>query len=91
MNIQRIFNALEEDNQNSGLGIICAELEAQGYTVTINGKSVVSEGFFCDECQEFEQKTNTFNFSLFKEDKFEQKFLIEFTDFHDFVIKKAVG
>ncbi len=37
MNVQRIFDMLQEDQNNTALGIICAELEKQGYKVRDEG------------------------------------------------------
>jgi hypothetical protein len=44
MNVQMIFQALNGDQDNSALGIICRELKSQGYTVMIDGVKVTSEG-----------------------------------------------
>ena len=46
MNIQKIFDALHEDEMNSALGIICAELENQGYDVTIEDIKITAEEIF---------------------------------------------
>ncbi len=42
MNIEKIFSALAEDEMNSALGIICSELESQGYKIEIEGIEVTS-------------------------------------------------
>ena len=93
MNVQKIFQALNEDEQNSALGIICRELEKQGYDVSIDGVKVTSEGFFNGEHEEIEKKNGPLNVFLMKASavqkiKFEQEFCIEFTDFHKFIIKQ---
>ena len=88
MNIQRIFEALEEDSQNSALGIICTELEAQGYTVQMNDIPVNSERFFEGDFTDIEKDNNPVNVKIFREAKFEQTFSIEFIDFHEIAIKK---
>ncbi len=46
MNVEKIFNALQNDEMNSALGIICGELEKQGYTVNLEGIDVNAEGFY---------------------------------------------
>ena len=46
MNIQKIFDALEEDNMNSAIGIICAELENQEYDIAIEDIQVTAEEIF---------------------------------------------
>lgn len=88
MNIQKIFQALNEDTENSALGIICQQLEEQGYNVFINGKAVSSEGFFDDEYPEIESLSQV-DITLKKKKSVEQKFSIEFIDFHEIVIKNT--
>ena len=88
MNIQKIFDALEEDNQNSALGIISSVLEKQGYKIVLNGENVSSEGFFEGKHVNLEEDLNPIHFAVFKNDKVEQEFSIEFTDFHRIAIKK---
>lgn len=88
MNIQKIYEALEEDNRNSALGIICNEFESQGYEVFINDKKNKSEELFHENNNELEQQSREFKISLYKDNKCEQKFAIEFIDFHEFIIKK---
>ncbi len=88
MNVQKIFEALEEDSQNSALGIICGELEAQGYAVKIDGASVTSLGFYNGKHSEIEKKLGEFEFSLYVNGILEQKFTVEFTEFHEILIKK---
>ena len=46
MNIEKIFSALKEDEMNSALGIICSELESQGYKIEIEGIEVTSDEVF---------------------------------------------
>ncbi len=46
MNVQKIFDMLREDQDNTSLGIICAELEEQGYKFRIDGKDVNSAEIF---------------------------------------------
>lgn len=89
MNIQKIFEALDEDEMNSGLGIITAELENQGYTVKINDQDVTSDQFFEGELDELEMGSTKFNLTLFKNAAVEQKFSVEFTEFHDVVLRRC--
>ena len=90
MNVQRIFEALEEDNDNSALGIICGELESQGYSIEIDGTPVTSDDFYEGRCPEIENKTGDLEFSMFMDDELEQRFAIEFVDFHEIVIKRVI-
>jgi len=87
MNVQKVFDALNEDQDNSALGIICSELEAQGYKVAIDGEKVNSDGFFNGKYPEIEKKMDPLKISLFLGDALEQEFVIQFTDFHEFIIK----
>jgi len=89
MNIQKIFDALDEDSQNSGLGIICSELERQGYAVSIENTPVTSEGFFENLFPELENKLGIMTFLLHKDNELVQKFEIEFIDYHEVLLRKA--
>ena len=82
MNVQKIFDALDEDVGNSALGVICGELERQGYEIAINGQLVTSDGFFNNELSELERETQPLNVSLFNKATLEQEFSIEFIDYH---------
>jgi len=88
MNIQQIFFALEQDDQNSALGILVGGFEAQGYKVEIDQTAVDSEGFFEGIYPAFENKMGPLDFALFRGDELEQEFSVEFIDFHDFIIKR---
>ncbi len=88
MNIQKIFQALEEDSENSAQGIICQELESQGYRLKMNGIDVDSDGFFEGAYKEIEKDLTPIKITLFKEGKKEQEFRIEFIEFHEIIIKK---
>jgi len=89
MNVEKIFNALKEDTQNSGLGIVCCELENQGYEVGINSTPVTSEGFFEGEYTKLEALTEPYVISISKKGIVEQNFAIEFVDFHTIIIKSS--
>ena len=86
---KKIFEALEEDTQNSGLGIICGELESQGYQVRINGRDVNADAFFNGELQDLENQIGLFNMEIYSDDRELQEFAIEFLDFHEIAIKKG--
>jgi len=93
MNVQKIFQALREDEDNSALGIICRELENQGYTVVIDGVRVTSEGFFDGNFEEIERKVGPLDVTLMtasatQKIKLDQEFCVEFTDYHEFIIKQ---
>ena len=88
MNIQRIFQALEEDSSNSALGIITAELEEQDYAVQMNGILLNSEAIFEGKYSEIERDMKPLRVSLFKQGEMEQEFSIDFIDFHEIIFKK---
>lgn len=87
MNIQSVFDALKEDQDNSAIGIICAEFEKQGYNVIINNKSVSSLSVFDGEHKSLENTLDPLEISLIKDGVIEQKFFIEFVEFHEIIIK----
>ncbi len=91
MDIQKIFQALDEDSQNSALGIMCRELEAQGYSVAINGKQVTADGIFEGKHGDIENKLSVLNITLYRNGVTEQEFALEFEDFHEPVFKRAVS
>jgi len=91
MNIQKIFEALKEDEQNSALGIICGELESQGYTVAIDGVPVTSSGFYNSEFPHIEKKMEMLDIAIFKGGDIEQEFSLEFIDFHEIVLKRKTS
>lgn len=90
MNIQKVFNALEADMNSSALGIICAELESQGYSVSIDGTPVTSDGFFSEDFSEIEAMMGPINLCLLRNRKVEQEFSIEFRDFHEVIFLKNI-
>jgi hypothetical protein len=91
MNIQKIFDALHEDEMNSALGIICAELENQEYDITIEDINVTAEEIFENKIPSLEEVAESLNIKLSKGGNEEQKFAIDFVDFHEVVIKKFTG
>ena len=88
MNIQKIFEELESDLGNSGIGIICAELERQGYEVAIDGTPVTTEALFEGKHRDIEGKIGPLVFSLSIKGKKEQEFEVAFQDFHDISLHK---
>lgn len=87
MNIEKIFSALDEDQINSALGIICAELESQGYNVEIEGIQVTSGEIFENKIPSLEEVVIPLNIKLFKDKEEEQKFSIEFKDYHKIIFQ----
>ncbi len=91
MIIEQIFAALESDQMNSGIGILCAELEEQGYEVEIENIKVTSAEIFENKFPSLEEVAAPLNFTLFKNGMEEQKFLINFIDYHNIIFKKWEG
>ncbi len=68
------------------MGIVCAELEKQGYAVAVEAKPVTSSGFFAGEYEELDEAIGPVNVAVSKKGKVEQEFAIEFIDFNDPVL-----
>ncbi len=90
MNVQKIFDRLHEDKKNSELGIICGELEEQGYEVHIDDREVTSAGIFDGDHEDLEDKMGPLNVSLYKGGSLEQEFTLEFVDNHEVVIERKI-
>lgn len=88
MNIEKIYTALSKDEMNSALGIICAELESQGYEVEIEDIKVTADEIFKNKVPSLEEVAEPLNFKLYKSGNIEQKFSISFTDFHKVVFQE---
>lgn len=88
MKIESVFEALKIDQMNSALGIICSELESQGYEVEIEDIKVSSKEIFENKVQSLEEVSEPLNLKLFKDGIEEQKFSITFTDFHKVVFQE---
>jgi hypothetical protein len=88
MNVQKIYKALDADEMNSALGIICGELERQGYVVKINDTFVASEEFFDGRHEDLEQEFIPLKMALYRDNVLDQEFTMEFTEYHDFVIRR---
>ena len=89
MNIQKIFDALEEDEMNSALGIICAELESQGFDVEIENIAVTAKGIFDNKFPSLEEIPEPLNIKLILDGVKQQEFSMEFADYHDVVLKRS--
>ena len=90
MNVQKIFDMLHEDQDNSALGIICGELEEQGYKVQIDGREVTSAGIFDGDHKDLEDKLGPLNVALYRDSSMEQEFSLEFVDDHEVVIERKI-
>jgi len=90
MNVQRIFNMLQEDRDRSALGIICAELEEQGYRVRVDGMDVNSADIYGGGHKDLEDKLGPLNIELCRDGSIEQEFSLEFVDDHEVVIERKI-
>ncbi len=90
MNVQKIFNMLQEDQDGTALGIICAELEEQGYKVVIDDQDVNSADVYDGRHKEIEEKLGPLNVALYKDGQLEQEFALEFMDSHEVVIERKI-
>ena len=90
MNAQKIFDILHEDQDNTALGIICGELEEQGYKVQIDGREVTSAEIFDGDHKDLEDKLGPLDVSLYKDGSLEQEFSLEFIDPHEVVIERKI-
>jgi len=88
MNIEKIYSALNEDQINSALGIICAELESQGYEIEIEGIQVTASEIFQNKVPSLEEVAGPLNIKLYKNGSVEQKFSINFVEYHKIVFQE---
>ena len=88
MNIEKVFSALSDDSMNSALGIICSELESQNYEVEIEGIKVKSVEIFDNKFPSLEEVTEPLGFKLYKNGKLEQKFSINFIEYHNVIFQE---
>ncbi len=86
MNAQKIFDALQEDQDNTALGIICGELEEQGYKVRIDGREVHSADIVDGRQKDLEDKPAPLDVALYRDGSLEQEFSLEFVVYHEVVI-----
>lgn len=91
MNIEKIYSALETDQMNSGIGIVCLELENQGYEVEIENILVSSAEIFENRFPSLEEVAEPLNLALFKNGMEAQKFSINFIDYHKIIFRKWEG
>lgn len=90
MNVQKIFDMLREDVESTALGIICAELEEQGYKVWVDGREVNSADINDGRHKDLEDKLGPLNLALYKDGSLEQEFSLEFLDDHEAVIERKI-
>ena len=83
MNIQKIFEAVDDDEMNSPLPSIVYELEQQGYKVKIEELEVTAEDMTDKLFEDLERAANNFEIDILK-DGTTQKFKLVFTDYHMF-------
>ena len=88
MNIQKIFNAVDEDDMSSPLITVCNELIKQGYDVKVEGVNIESLNSDSKLFEDLEYSTNKFEIVLLKNSLPEQKFKLVFTDYHEFGFQK---
>ncbi len=84
MNIQKIFNAVADDEMNSPLPSIIYELENQGYKVKIEGLEVTAEEMDNRLFEDLEKAASEFEIELLRDSEHAQKFKLVFTDYHKF-------
>ncbi len=90
MNVQKIFDSLHADPEDSAVGIICAELEEQGYKVQIDGIFVNSADVYDGRHKDLEDKTGPLTLALYRFDTLEQEFSVEFLDDHEIAIERKI-
>ncbi len=90
MNIEKIYLELNSDQMNSALGIICSELESQGYKVEVEGIQVTADEIFENKLPSLEEVAEPLNIKLFKLGQEEQKFSIYFIDYHKVEFKEYI-
>ncbi|WKZ71101.1 MAG: hypothetical protein QY331_07530 [Melioribacteraceae bacterium] len=89
MKVTKLFNALNNDNMNSGLVVIVAELEKQGYKVELEGVEVSSKNMLDENIfEDFERASKEFKIRLLKNGNVVDKFMLEAIDYHEYKIKK---
>jgi hypothetical protein len=90
VNVQKIFAMLQEDQDGPALGIICAELEEQGYKVRVDGKDVNSADIYDFRHRDLEDKLGPLDIALYRDGSLEQEFTLEFIDDHEVVIERKI-
>jgi hypothetical protein len=90
VNVQKIFDMLQEDQDGSALGIICAELEEQGYRVRVDSKDVNSADIYDSRHKDLEDKLGPLDIALYKDGSLEHEFSLELVDDHEVVIERKI-
>jgi hypothetical protein len=90
VNVQKIFDMLQEDQDGPALGIICAELEEQAYRVRVDGKDVNSADIYDSRHKDLEDKLGPLDIALYRDGSLEQEFSLEFIDDHEVVIERKI-
>jgi hypothetical protein len=90
MNVQKIFDMLQEDQENPPLGIICAELEEQGYKVRVDDREIDSADVYDGKLKDLEDKPGPLTVALYKDGSLEQEFSLEFLDDREVVIERKI-
>jgi len=90
MNVQKIFDMLQEDKKSPALGIICGELEEQGYKVQLDGRDVTSAEIFDGDHEDLEDKVAPLTVALYMGGSLEQEFTLEFVDNREVVIERKL-
>lgn len=91
MNLEKIFIALDKNEMNSALGIICAELELQGYEIEIENIKVTADEIFENKLPSLEEVAEPLNIKLFNQARVVQKFSIGFVDYHQIAFKEYIS
>jgi hypothetical protein len=90
MNVQKIFDILQEDPENTALGTLCGELEEQGYKVWVDSQEVNSQDIYYGRHKDLEDKLGPLSIALYKDGSLEQEFSLEFLDDHEVVIERKI-
>jgi len=90
MNVQKIFDMLQQEKGGTALGIICAELEEQDYKVRVDGQDINSADIYDGKHNDLEKKLGPLNIALYRDGILEQEFSLEFLDDHEVVIERKI-
>jgi hypothetical protein len=90
VNVQKIFDMLQEDRGGPPLGIICAELEEQGYSVRVDGQDINSADIYDSRHKDLEDKLGPLDIALYRDGSLEQEFSLEFIDDREVVIERKI-
>ncbi len=90
MNVQKVFDMLQQDEESTALGIICAVLEEQDYKIQVDGREVNSADIYDGRHKDLEDKMGPLNVALYKDGELEQEFALEFLDDREVVIERKI-